>query len=69
MVYDMVVDDDETVDDGYEETFFSLKGHGFEDMTLNLEEHTWIDDIIVCFRNPLNGKLFPLQLALPPKQL
>ncbi|CAH1425681.1 unnamed protein product [Lactuca virosa] len=69
MVYYMVVDDDRNVDDGYEETSFAFEGHGLEDLILNLEEQTWIDDIIVCSRNPLNGKLFPLWLALSPKQL
>ncbi|CAH1429610.1 unnamed protein product [Lactuca virosa] len=69
MVYYTVVDDDGNVDDGYKETSFAFKGHGLEDLTMNLEEQTWIDDIIVCSRNPLNGNLFPLRLALPPKQL
>lgn len=66
MVYYTVADDDGNVDEGYEETSFAFTGHGLEDLTLNLEEKTGIDDIIVCSRNPLNGKLFPLRLALPP---
>ncbi|CAI9277015.1 unnamed protein product [Lactuca saligna] len=66
MVYYTVADDDGNVDEGHEETSFLFKGNGLEDLTLNLEEQTGINDIIVCLRNPLNGKLFPLQLALPP---
>lgn len=66
MVYYTVADDDGNVDEGHEETSFVFKGNGLEDLTLNLEEQTGINDIIVCLRNPLNGKLFPLQLALPP---
>lgn len=64
MIYYTVADDDGNVDD--EEQWFGFKGHGLEDLTRNLEEQTGINDIIVCSRNPLNGKLFPLRLALPP---
>ncbi|KAI3665903.1 hypothetical protein L6452_44538 [Arctium lappa] len=64
MIYYAVADDDGNVDD--EEQWFGFKGHGLEDLSRNLEEQTGINDIIVCLRNPLNGKLFPLRLALPP---
>ncbi|KAL4568439.1 hypothetical protein LXL04_024052 [Taraxacum kok-saghyz] len=66
MVYYTVADDDGNVDEGHEETSFAFKGQGVEDLTLNLKKQTGIDDVIVCSRNPLNGKLFPLRLALPP---
>lgn len=67
MVYYTVMDDDGNVDDdAYEEISFTFKGNGLEDLTRNLEEQTGLDDIIICSRNPLNGKLFPLRLALPP---
>lgn len=66
-VYYTVMDDDGNVDDdAYEEISFAFKGNGLEDLTRNLEEQTGLDDIIICSRNPLNGKLFPLRLALPP---
>ncbi|XP_024974220.1 uncharacterized protein LOC112512473 [Cynara cardunculus var. scolymus] len=64
MIYYTIADDDGHVAD--EERWFAFKGHGLDDLTRNLEEQTEFDDIIVCSRNPLNGKLFPLRLALPP---
>lgn len=55
-------------DDGNfnEEASFQFKGHGLEDLSQKLEEETGLEDIIVCSRNVVNGKLYPLRLALPP---
>ncbi|KAI3813187.1 hypothetical protein L1987_17905 [Smallanthus sonchifolius] len=67
MVYYTVADDDGNADDdAYEEASFAFKGRGLEDLTQDLEDETGLDDIIICSRNPLNGKLFPLRLAFPP---
>lgn len=67
MVYYKIADEDGNVDDdAYEEGSFVFKGHGLEDLSRDLEDETGLDDIIICSRNPLNGKLFPLRLALPP---
>ncbi|KAJ0812794.1 putative actin-crosslinking [Helianthus annuus] len=66
-VYYKVADDDGNLDDdAYEEASFSFNGRGVEDLAQDLEELTGLDDIIICSRNSLNGKLFPLRLALPP---
>ncbi|KAL8266341.1 hypothetical protein R6Q59_003685 [Mikania micrantha] len=69
IVYYTVADDDKNVeDDAYEEASFEFKGRGLDDLTQDLEDQTGLDGIVICSRNPLNGKLFRLQLALPPNQ-
>ncbi|XP_024013869.1 uncharacterized protein LOC18009470 [Eutrema salsugineum] len=55
------VEDESAV--GYALTF---KGNSVEQLTQALREETSMDDVVVCTRNPLNGKLFPLRLRLPP---
>ncbi|KAH6774489.1 hypothetical protein C2S52_002546 [Perilla frutescens var. hirtella] len=69
VIYYYVVDDDGSVnvDDSVEEgACFQLKGNRLEDLIQKLEEETGLEDIIVCCRNRVNGKLYPLRLALPP---
>lgn len=60
------MDDDENVDDSVEGPCFQLKGSRLEDLIQKLEQETGLEDIIVCCRNRVNGKLYPLRLALPP---
>lgn len=59
-----MVDDDGEIYDA--EGSFLFKGNTIEDLTQNLEEETELENITVCSRNPLNGRLYPLRLALPP---
>ncbi|KAG6708419.1 hypothetical protein I3842_06G080500 [Carya illinoinensis] len=54
--------DDETVE-GYS---FTFKGNGVDELTHKFVEETGLEGIILCHRNPLNGKLYPLRLQLPP---
>ncbi|XAR51781.1 hypothetical protein NMG60_11006515 [Bertholletia excelsa] len=66
IIYYSVVDKDGKVEEGKEESSFHFRGHGLEELTEKLEEETGLQDVIVCLRNPLNGKLNPLRLDLPP---
>ncbi|KAG8384745.1 hypothetical protein BUALT_Bualt04G0150200 [Buddleja alternifolia] len=67
IIYYYVMDDDGNVNDEIEEgPCFQFKGHRLEELAQKLEEETGIEDIIVCSRNRVNGKLYPLRLALPP---
>ncbi|CAN8235871.1 unnamed protein product [Cochlearia groenlandica] len=67
IIYYHIADEEGHVEDesavGYALTF---KGNSVEELTKALKEETSMDDFVVCTRNPLNGKLFPLRLQLPP---
>lgn len=64
-----VADENGDVEDGAEECSFTFKGNGVEELTQKLEEVTGLKDIVVCSRNPLNQKLYPLKLQLPPNHV
>uniref|UniRef100_A0A2N9E126 DUF569 domain-containing protein n=1 Tax=Fagus sylvatica TaxID=28930 RepID=A0A2N9E126_FAGSY len=67
IIYYSVADDNGDVDDeAVEGCSFTFKGNGVEELTRKMEEETGLEGIIVCNRNPLNGKLYPLRLQLPP---
>ncbi|CAA0823399.1 Actin cross-linking protein [Striga hermonthica] len=65
LIYYYVAADGE-INDVMEERSFQFKGHGLEELTEMLEDETGLEDVIVCSRNIVNGKLYPLRLALPP---
>ncbi|XP_074324908.1 uncharacterized protein LOC141661801 isoform X1 [Apium graveolens] len=66
MVYYTVADDEGNVDDHVDKKCFHFTGHKLKELAHQLEEETNMESVILCSRNPLNGKLYPLRLALPP---
>ncbi|XP_052188527.1 uncharacterized protein LOC127798920 isoform X2 [Diospyros lotus] len=73
IIYYSVVEDEDKIEEERESgdepySSFRFRGHGLEELTEKLEEETGLEDVIVCSRNPLTGKLYPLRsdLPLPP---
>ncbi|KAI9126326.1 hypothetical protein K1719_002747 [Acacia pycnantha] len=70
IIYYQVAEDDGSVEDeGMQGYSLVFKGSGVEDLTRKFEEETGLEGIIVCCRSPLNGKLYPLRLDLPPNNV
>ncbi|KAL5553981.1 hypothetical protein UlMin_041382 [Ulmus minor] len=69
-IYYHIADDNGDVDDEAVEGYsFTFKGNGVEELTRKFEEETGIEGIVMCSRSPLNGKLYPLRLQLPPNNV
>ncbi|WCJ21772.1 hypothetical protein M5689_003900 [Euphorbia peplus] len=67
IIYYHVADEFGDFDDELGEAYsLHFKGTGVEELTRKLREETGLYEIIVCSRSPLNGKLYPLRLQLPP---
>ncbi|KAE9459021.1 hypothetical protein C3L33_09083, partial [Rhododendron williamsianum] len=69
VIYYSIADERGNVEEGLEGLSFTFKGNGLYELTKRLEEETGLEEIIVCSRSPLNGKLYPLRLQLPPKNV
>ncbi|KAE9607917.1 putative actin cross-linking [Lupinus albus] len=70
MIYYHVAGDNGEVDDENVESYSLIfKGNGVEELAHRFEEETGLEDVIVCTRSPLNGKLYPLRLQLPPNNV
>ncbi|KAB2613935.1 hypothetical protein D8674_036251 [Pyrus ussuriensis x Pyrus communis] len=66
MIYYCVANKKGDVEDSLEEFSFPFKGSEVEGLKQKLKEDAGLEEIVVCSRNPLTGKLYPLRLHLPP---
>lgn len=48
---------------------FTFNGTSLEELLERLQEEMGLEDIIMCSRSPINGKLLPLRLQLPPNNV
>ncbi|KAL2559592.1 Actin cross-linking protein [Forsythia ovata] len=66
LIYFHIANEYGEIDEGFEEFCTTFKGNGVRELTKKLEEELGVEDVTVCTRSPLNGKLYPLRLQLPP---
>jgi hypothetical protein len=66
LIYFHIADENGHVDEGFEELCITFKGNGVDKLARSLEDELGIYGITVCARSPLNRKLYPLHLQLPP---
>ena len=69
MIFYNVGNENGDVDEESEEKFFTFKGSSVDELKEKLKVETGLDDIVVCSRNPLNAKIYPLRLQLPPNNI
>ena len=67
--YHVAEDDGEVSDEGVQGYSLVFKGNGVEELSKKFEEETGLEGIIVCTKSPLNGKLYPLRLLVPPNNV
>ncbi|CAN6203292.1 unnamed protein product [Urochloa humidicola] len=61
-----VGDDDGDVDPDEGARHFTFNGTGLDELLERLKEESGLEDVVMCSRSPINGKLLPLRLQLPP---
>ncbi|XP_071692947.1 uncharacterized protein [Rutidosis leptorrhynchoides] len=67
--YHVVSEDVGEIDENSQGFCVSFKGNGVNELTRMLEEETRLHNITVCSQSPLDGKLYPLRLQLPPNNV
>ncbi|KAI3452797.1 hypothetical protein Pfo_009460 [Paulownia fortunei] len=66
LIYFHIADEYGEIDEGFEELCITFKGNDVNELTRKLVGELGIDGLTVCTRSPLNAKLYPLRLQLPP---
>ncbi|CAN4103708.1 unnamed protein product [Withania somnifera] len=66
LIYYHIANEYGEINEGVEGLCIPFKGNSVEELTKTLEEETGLEDITVCTKSSLNGKLYPLRLQLPP---
>nr|CAB3452231.1 unnamed protein product [Digitaria exilis] len=61
-----VGDDDGDVSADEEPHHLTFNGTSLDELLERLREETGLHDVVMCSRSPINGKLLPLRLQLPP---
>lgn len=65
-IFYYIADEFGEIDEKLEEHCITFEGNTVEELSKTLEVATGLEEIIVCTKSPLNGKLYPLSLQLPP---
>ncbi|CAL5089040.1 unnamed protein product [Urochloa decumbens] len=65
-IYYQIGDEDGDVDPDESPQHFTFNGTGLEELLERLKEESGLEDVVMCSRSPINGKLLPLRLQLPP---
>ncbi|CAL5066638.1 unnamed protein product [Urochloa decumbens] len=65
-IYYQVGDEDGDVDPDECPQHLTFNGTGLEELLERLKEESGLEDVVMCSRSPINGKLLPLRLQLPP---
>lgn len=66
LIYFHIADEFGEIDEGFEELCIMFKGCEVSELKKRLEGELGVNGLTVCARSPLNGKLYPLRLQLPP---
>ncbi|KAJ8574341.1 hypothetical protein K7X08_026146 [Anisodus acutangulus] len=66
LIYYHIANEYGEINEGVEGVCIPFKGNSVEELKKTLEVETGLEDITVCTKSSLNGKLYPLRLQLPP---